>query len=130
MIALVSLIIIFISPARILFSETFLGSIDNFIYQIFKKDRIPNFYFADTQPECIKIGGKWQKLGMRQKEGCQIYSNDGDKLCFAGFQCQLGICETSLKSPLALGKCSWVLRRCGCSTQIHFGITGMSLCID
>lgn len=124
------LIIFFVLPTKIIFSDILLGYADNFIYQTLNKSKTSSLYVNSLQ-ECSQIGGKWEKLGMLQKEQCQIYSKDANKPCFAGFQCDLGSCEASINSgPLALGKCSSVLRRYGCSTEIHFGIAGTSICVD
>jgi hypothetical protein len=123
---------LFVFPVtKILFTDIFLGVIDNAIYQKVSNNYLSKIY-VHTEEECNKIGGKWEIVGaFARNEACQFYSKDAGKSCFSGYQCELGNCEIPIHSkPFALCKCSSIRIRFGCRGEVHFGITSGGLCVD
>lgn len=107
-----------------------LGVIDNAIYE---RIRIINFsdFNVKSQEECNRNGGKWEMMGGFQKVyACQYYSKDGGKTCFAGYQCELGICEPYNNKSFTFGTCRSILKQFKCESYIHFGVVVPGPCAD
>jgi|SRR3989344_2457351 len=83
-----------------------------------------------TKENCGKEGGVWGTWGLRALEYCQIPSNDFEKDCTDGDQCQYGKCIAGGEDEIP-GKCQKFPQVFGCLSYIEEGKISVSkLCID
>jgi len=108
-------------------------TIDKVIFTVMRKP-VTDLYDIKTQNQCEALGGDWGRAGIFPKEFCRFPFKDYNSDCFAGFQCQAGICITKadLKKEkiFSFGKCPKYKMIFGCIQQVHFGLTNNWICYD
>lgn len=82
---------------------------------------------AETEEDCISLGGTWQKWGLIQKEYCQIPADDSGDSCIDGAECKYGCISQDGSIP---GKCQTYENQFGCFSIIEEGVAGQALCVD
>ena len=111
----------------------FFSRLDAMITHLVRKSSVSGFAFK-TKEECEKNNGDWERAGVFPTEFCRIPLSDAGKPCFAGFQCQAGVC-LALHQPnnqplFQLGTCPKYTVTFGCTKEVHFGIPGVFVCRD
>ena len=130
---LIVFIIIFIFIFNLL-KGVVVPAVDKAIVNIVHK-KIDQNSRPETEKECLEKGGEWRRPGPWPKEVCMLKNKDGGKFCLAGFMCESGQCISYLKSlreipSFAFGQCPKYKILFGCFQQVHFGLTGKSVCLD